>query len=173
MARVNIPLMIIIYWKAISFMGLINLIFNTSHNIGFKELPCFLHFLSIRLASPTRPFNDSTAWIGAKQRFRDRMFRVAGQIANLLCSLNTKIGTSDFSFMRICFEIRKFLTVAGAIFLCIPFLLFSQFLYGQETNSQVSGIVRSENGEVLPGATVTAVHELTKNTYLTETNARG
>src|SRR4030095_7831262 len=43
----------------------------------------------------------------------------------------------------------------------------------QETNSHISGIVKSERNEILGGATVVAVHEPTKNRYATTTLASG
>jgi hypothetical protein len=45
--------------------------------------------------------------------------------------------------------------------------------FAQETNSYVSGVVKSERNEVLQNATVMLVHEPTKNTYYTKTNAKG
>ena len=55
------------------------------------------------------------------------------------------------------------------------FFLFiiSNYAFSQETNSNVSGIVKSEKNEVLQSATVVIVHEPTKNTYFTQTNEKG
>ena len=57
------------------------------------------------------------------------------------------------------------------------FLAFNFFIdvdvYCQETNSHISGAVTSQKKELLTNATVTAVHEPTKNSYLTKTNAAG
>ena len=47
------------------------------------------------------------------------------------------------------------------------------YVSAQETNSHVSGIVKSEKNALLSGATVIAVHEPTKNVYYTKTNASG
>src|SRR5689334_14568621 len=52
-------------------------------------------------------------------------------------------------------------------------LILSFSLSAQETNSNVSGIVRSGKDKVLENATVIIVHEPTKNTYRTVTNAKG
>lgn len=57
----------------------------------------------------------------------------------------------------------------------IPLLLFfcSSPLYAQETNAHVAGIVKSENGTGLPGATISVVHEPTRNIYFTQTSSAG
>jgi len=63
-------------------------------------------------------------------------------------------------------------------FLSLPFLL-ANFIFipvlsfGQETNSQVTGIVRTETNELLAGATITLVHETTKNIYTTLSRNNG
>lgn len=57
--------------------------------------------------------------------------------------------------------------------LILSLLYCLNVVHAQETNSQVSGIAKSETKEVLPYATVTIVHEPTKNTYYTLTNAKG
>ena len=59
--------------------------------------------------------------------------------------------------------------------LCISTLALSLTftLNAQETNSHVSGIVKSEKNEVLPNATVVLVHEPTKNIYFSQTNSKG
>jgi hypothetical protein len=49
----------------------------------------------------------------------------------------------------------------------------SNYLLAQETNSNVSGIVKSERNEILQNASVVIVHEPTKNTYSTQTNVNG
>jgi hypothetical protein len=49
-----------------------------------------------------------------------------------------------------------------------PFLLFSQ-----ETNSQVSGKIFTEKAEILSRATITAIHEPTKNTFVTQSRSDG
>ncbi len=61
----------------------------------------------------------------------------------------------------------------GTSWLIIAFLSSSFNLFGQETNSHVSGIVKSEKNEILQRATVIAVHEPTKNIYKTQTNVKG
>ena len=55
------------------------------------------------------------------------------------------------------------------------FVVISAYLnsFGQETNTNISGIVTSEKNEELQNATVVAVHEPTKNTYTTQTNSKG
>ena len=75
--------------------------------------------------------------------------------------------------MKFCYEIKIRLRLSNTCWLIIAFLNFSFNLFGQETNSHVSGIVKSEKNEILQKATVTAVHEPTKNTYKTQTNATG
>jgi len=67
---------------------------------------------------------------------------------------------------------RKFSISGGATLLSIA-LFYPLSLFGQETNSHVSGIVKSEDNEVLFNATVIAVHEPTKNTYSTKANETG
>jgi hypothetical protein len=61
------------------------------------------------------------------------------------------------------------------IILNIALLLLTNIAYvsAQETNSHVSGIVKSEKNVLLSGATIIAVHEPTKNVYSTKTNASG
>src|SRR6185369_16471990 len=68
--------------------------------------------------------------------------------------------------MKFYYEIKKMLLPA-------LFLFFSINFFGQETNSHVSGIVKSEKNEILQNATVIAIHEPTKNTYSTQTNSKG
>jgi hypothetical protein len=55
--------------------------------------------------------------------------------------------------------------------------LFSFFspgrIFSQETNSNVSGVVKTEKNDILRYATVVVVHEPTKNTYYTQTDAQG
>jgi hypothetical protein len=58
-------------------------------------------------------------------------------------------------------------------YLLIFLIFLSTVFYGQETNSHVSGLVRTEKNEMLKGATVLLVHEPTKNIYQTQTNAKG
>lgn len=61
------------------------------------------------------------------------------------------------------------------IYITILFFLFSKAidLYGQETNSHISGIIKSSKNEILPTATIIAVHEPTRNTFITKTNTAG
>ena len=68
--------------------------------------------------------------------------------------------------MKFYHEIKKLLLASLLLFFSINF-------FGQETNSHLSGIVRSEKNEILQNATVIAIHEPTKNTYLTKTNSKG
>ncbi len=46
-------------------------------------------------------------------------------------------------------------------------------LFAQETNSQVTGKIITEKTEILSGATVTAIHEPTKNTFVTQSRSDG
>lgn len=46
-------------------------------------------------------------------------------------------------------------------------------LYAQETNTNISGRVFSNNNEILPGATLTVIHEPTQNKYISLTRADG
>ncbi len=46
-------------------------------------------------------------------------------------------------------------------------------LFAQETNSQVSGKIFSEKAEILSRATITAIHEPTKNTFVTQSRSDG
>ncbi len=45
--------------------------------------------------------------------------------------------------------------------------------YAQETNSQVSGKITNEKSKILYGATVAAIHEPTKNTFISQSRADG
>jgi hypothetical protein len=45
------------------------------------------------------------------------------------------------------------------------FIHFARLRFFQETNSNVSGIVRSEKKELLAGASIIVTHQPTKNTY--------
>ena len=58
-------------------------------------------------------------------------------------------------------------------FINLPALICSFPLHAQETNSHISGLIQSANNELLAGATVTLVHEPTKNTYSTQANGSG
>jgi len=65
-------------------------------------------------------------------------------------------------------------TYIPVLFCSLVFVLFSSpDLYGQETNSHISGIVTSQKKELLTNATITAVHEPTKNVFITKTSAAG
>ena len=76
--------------------------------------------------------------------------------------------------MRSCHEISKsFLLRIISFFLLLSFLLPSSYSFTQETNSRVSGIVRTGKNEILSSATVIVIHEPTKNTYSTQTNKKG
>src|SRR5688572_31867309 len=55
----------------------------------------------------------------------------------------------------------------------IVFQLQSVQLFSQETNSNASGRIFSEKNETLAGATITAIHESTKNIFTTKSNADG
>lgn len=66
---------------------------------------------------------------------------------------------------------RIYLIYTICILLCS--CLSSLHTYSQETNTNVSGIVRSERNEALQNATVMIVHEPTKNTYATKSNTKG
>lgn len=52
-------------------------------------------------------------------------------------------------------------------------LINSNSLSAQETNSQVSGKILSGNNEILSGATVTAIHQPTKNVFITQSHPDG
>jgi hypothetical protein len=69
--------------------------------------------------------------------------------------------------------IKVFFAVWQFLRLSVVGLAASFSLSAQETNSNVSGIVRSETNELLQNTTVVVVHEPTKNTYTTTTNAKG
>lgn len=65
-------------------------------------------------------------------------------------------------------------THTNLLFCLLAFIFFIDVdVYSQETNSHISGAVTSQKKELLTNATVTAVHEPTKNSYLTKTNAAG
>jgi Carboxypeptidase regulatory-like domain len=65
-------------------------------------------------------------------------------------------------------------TYIPILFCTFAFVLFSSTnLYSQETNSHISGVVTSQKKELLTNATITAVHEPTKNVFITKTNATG
>lgn len=66
---------------------------------------------------------------------------------------------------------KLFLIYSIGILFLLPFA--PEQIFSQETNSNVSGIVKSERNEPLQNATVVVVHEPTKNTYFTQTNAKG
>ena len=51
--------------------------------------------------------------------------------------------------------------------------IFGHSLFAQETNSQVSGKIISDKNEILPGSTVTAIHEPTKNIFITQSRSDG
>jgi hypothetical protein len=56
------------------------------------------------------------------------------------------------------------------------YILFSFIILSadaQETNSQVTGKIITEKTEILSGATVTAIHEPTKNTFVTQSRSDG
>jgi hypothetical protein len=72
-----------------------------------------------------------------------------------------------FPGMRIYFFYTK------PIWLLIFLILCPLFLFSQETNSHVSGKVKSEKNEILAGATVTAIHVPTQNTFITQTRNDG
>ena len=70
-------------------------------------------------------------------------------------------------------DIKRMMTFGGiSIFLFVTLFPFINS-FGQETNSHVIGIVKSEKNEVLQRATVIAIHEPTKNTVSTQTNSKG
>jgi len=46
-------------------------------------------------------------------------------------------------------------------------------LYSQETNSHIAGIIKSPKNEFVANATIIAIHEPTRNTFVTKTNAAG
>lgn len=68
-------------------------------------------------------------------------------------------------------KIRRLFAGLKSLLLLIIYLPF--FVKAQETNSHVSGIVKSPENTVLQNATVKVVHEPTKNTYTTQTNEEG
>ncbi len=70
-------------------------------------------------------------------------------------------------------NIRKLLSNGGRISASLLCILLQSSVIAQETNSHVSGIVRSLENNVLQNATVIVVHEPTKNTYSTRTNEAG
>lgn len=74
--------------------------------------------------------------------------------------------------MVIYHPIRQNFLVAQA-FVFITTLLVCHSSLGQETNTNVSGIVKSAKNETLGKATVVVVHEPTQNTYSTQTNSKG
>lgn len=60
------------------------------------------------------------------------------------------------------------------LFCTLSFLFFNTInLYSQETNSHISGIIKSSKNEILTDATIIAVHEPTRNTFITKTNTAG
>ena len=60
------------------------------------------------------------------------------------------------------------------LFCFLAFIFFIDVdVYCQETNSHISGAVISQKKELLTNATITAVHEPTKNSYNTKTNMAG
>jgi hypothetical protein len=69
--------------------------------------------------------------------------------------------------------IKVYFAVWRLFFLFALALAVCFFSSAQETNTNVSGIVRTETKELLQNATVIVVHEPTKNTYTTTTNAKG
>jgi hypothetical protein len=69
--------------------------------------------------------------------------------------------------------IKVFFAVWRLLCLSVAGLPITFSLSAQETNSNVSGLVRSASNELLQNATVTVIHEPTKNTYTTTTNANG
>ena len=75
--------------------------------------------------------------------------------------------------MRRSHLIGDFFTGRNSFVISTLALFFSLSVCAQETNSHVSGIVKSEKNEVLPNATVVVVHEPTRNTYSTLTNSKG
>ena len=69
--------------------------------------------------------------------------------------------------------IGKLFSSATNIGISIVAVSFPFSVCSQETNSHVSGIIKSEKNEVLQSAAVIIVHEPTKNTYSTVTDAKG
>jgi hypothetical protein len=52
-------------------------------------------------------------------------------------------------------------------------VLENGFVYGQETNTDVIGIVKTQEGDLLEGASVTVLHQPTQSLYKTSTNSKG
>jgi hypothetical protein len=52
-------------------------------------------------------------------------------------------------------------------------MLTASSVFSQETNSYFSGVIKNERHEALAGATVVALHEPTKNTFVTKANSTG
>ncbi len=65
--------------------------------------------------------------------------------------------------------LRKFLFVAAAI----AAAAFGPAAFAQAVSSGITGLVRSGDGTVISGATVTAIHTPTNAVYTTKTNASG
>ncbi len=65
------------------------------------------------------------------------------------------------------------LSITYRIIISLILFFLPEYNFAQETNSNVSGIVKSEKNELLQNATVVVVHEPTKNTYTTQTNEKG
>jgi hypothetical protein len=59
------------------------------------------------------------------------------------------------------------------LLILLPIFYFIYSASSQETNSQVSGKVSTESNEILTGATITAVHEPTKNVFISQTLSDG
>ncbi len=69
--------------------------------------------------------------------------------------------------MRVCYKIVLLHCLVW--FTCI----YPVTLYAQETNSNASGRILSDKKEALAGATITAIHEPTKNVFTTQSSADG
>lgn len=59
------------------------------------------------------------------------------------------------------------------IYLFFLTLVFNSLLFGQETTSEIQGIISDENGNPLQGATIIAIHQPTGTQYSTSTRKDG
>ncbi len=66
-------------------------------------------------------------------------------------------------------------TLKCYLLLCFVVLsaISNSSLSAQETNSEASGQIRSASNEILMGATVTAIHEPTRNIFNTQSRSDG